>query len=156
MERLILAETFEAIVRKVAILEDLVVALGECSRAMGFRYFALSHHVDFATNHGLGVRLHNYPSAWEAWFDERSLGRFDPVHRASHVANNGFLWSCVPNMIQLTTGDREVFLAARREGIGDGLTVPAHVPGEWVRDWGGSPQSPRSDDHRGIQSVLRQ
>ena len=131
MERLILAETFEAIVRSVTNLDELVNALGECSRAMGFRYFALAHHVDFGTDGGCGVRLHNYPKSWEAWFDERSLGRFDPVHRASHVANNGFLWSRVPNMIQLTNGDRDVFLEARRVGIGDGLTVPAHVPGEY-------------------------
>jgi LuxR family quorum-sensing system transcriptional regulator CciR len=34
-------------------------------------------------------------------------------------------------MIQLTQGDLEVLSQARRFGIGDGFTVPAHVPGEY-------------------------
>lgn len=131
MKRMVLAESFEALVRNIGELEHLFAALSECSRAMGFRYFALAHHIDFAAIPGLGIRLHNYPAEWEAWFDQRSLGRFDPVHRASHVCNFGFSWSQVPNLIQLTSGDREVLREARRIGIGDGFTVPANVPGEY-------------------------
>jgi DNA-binding CsgD family transcriptional regulator len=99
---------------------------------MGFRYFALAHHVDFAASPWLGVRLHNYPAGWEQWFDERALGRMDPIHRASHTANFGFNWSLVPQMIQLTPGDHEVLREARRIGIGNGFTVPSHVPGEYL------------------------
>lgn len=131
MTSLNLAEAFETIVQTAVGLPDLFEALAESSQAMGFRYFALTHHVDFASAPELGIRLHNYPSHWEDWFDERALGRFDPIHRASHVANFGFTWSNVSRMIQLTQGDLEVLSQARRFGIGDGFTVPAHVPGEY-------------------------
>ena len=131
MARLMLAEAFETIVRSADALPSLFDALSDSSEAMGFRYFALTHHVDFANAPDLGIRLHNYPGHWEEWFDERALGRFDPIHRASHVANIGFTWSSVPQLIQLTRGDQEVLRQARRFGIGDGFTVPAHVPGEY-------------------------
>lgn len=111
--------------------DDLLGLLEECASAMGFRYFALTHHVDFASAPSAGIRLHNYPIEWQEWFDERSLGRFDPIHRASHVTSRGFTWTQVPNLIRLTSGDREVLDQARRIGIGDGFTVPAHVPGEY-------------------------
>jgi LuxR family transcriptional regulator, quorum-sensing system regulator CciR len=42
----------------------------------------------------------------------------------------GFAWSSLPQMIALTREDQRVLDLARREGIGDGFTVPAHVPGE--------------------------
>lgn len=98
---------------------------------MGFRYFALTHHIDFASASANGIRLHNYPAAWQEWFDKRSLGRFDPIHRASHVTSSGFAWAQVPNLIRLTSGDRDVLDQAKRMGICDGFTVPAHVPGEY-------------------------
>lgn len=98
---------------------------------MGFRYFALTHHVDFSLEPELAIRLHNYPSHWEEWFDERQLGRFDPIHRASHVASVGFHWSQVPELIRMTPGDHEVLKEARKFGIREGFTIPAHVPGEF-------------------------
>jgi len=131
MKRLILAESFEEIVRATGDLSTLFDALSDCSKAMGFRYFALAHHVDFASAPRRAIRVHNYPVDWEAWFDRRSLGRIDPIHRASHLASIGFNWSSVPDMISLTDADREVLREARRIGIGDGFTVPAHVPGEY-------------------------
>lgn len=131
MARFLLAETFELIVCRANGLDELSGALSEFTHEMGFRYFALSQHVDFRPGLNSGIRLHNYPSHWEAWFDERALGRFDPIHRASHVTSTGFNWSHVPAMIQLTTGDHDVLRAARQAGIGDGFTVPAHVPGEY-------------------------
>jgi LuxR family quorum-sensing system transcriptional regulator CciR len=76
------------------------------------------------------VRLHNYPAAWADYFDAQRLGPSDPVHRASHMTGVGFAWSQLPNLIRLTQRDREVLERARRNGIGEGFTVPAHIPGE--------------------------
>ncbi len=110
--------------------EALLEGLAEACDALGFDYFALTHHVDFAASGAKAVRIHTYPDAWVAWFDANRLGVSDPVHRASHVTSAGFAWSAVPGMIKLTPADRDVLERARREGIGDGFTVPAHVPGE--------------------------
>ena len=105
-------------------------ALAEVTREMGFSFFALSHHVDIRRAPKPAIRLHNYPDAWAEYYDSNSLGPSDPVHRASSVTSAGFAWSELAGMIPLTPGDREILERARLQGIGDGFTVPAHVPGE--------------------------
>ena len=122
----------DAFVREVRELENeeaLAGALGDVSRDLGFRYFALTHHVDVRRSSS-AIRIHNYPVGWAEWFDEQSLGAADPVHRATNVTSVGFSWSKLPEMIALTDRDRRILELARREGIGEGFTVPAHVPGE--------------------------
>ena len=109
--------------------EALAAALADVARDLGFRYFALTHHVDVRRS-SAAIRIHNYPDGWAEWFDEQSLGATDPVHRATNVTSVGFAWSQLPNMIALTDKDRRILELARREGIGEGFTVPAHVPGE--------------------------
>ena len=109
---------------------DLVDMLTEISREMGFSYFALTHHVDVRQAPSSIIRLDNYPSEWVDYFDSNQLGASDPVHRASHLTSVGFPWSRLPAMIALTPRDFEVLELAGARGIGDGFTVPAHVPGE--------------------------
>ncbi len=104
--------------------------LQEACEYMGSRYFALSHHVDFLVAPDMGVRLHNYPAEWAHWFDSRSLGLFDPVHRASQRTAAGFIWHDIGRFTSVVPADLEIFSRAEGFGIGDGLTIPAHVPGE--------------------------
>jgi LuxR family quorum-sensing system transcriptional regulator CciR len=122
-------DAFVRDVRKLETEEALGDALAEVSSDLGFRYFALTHHVDVRRS-SAAIRIHNYPAGWAEWFDEQSLGKTDPVHRASNMTCVGFAWSKLPEMIALTARDRHVLELARREGIGEGFTVPAHVPGE--------------------------
>lgn len=125
-------ERVDLFVRDISKIETeaaLTDALAEIAADLGCRYFALTHHVDVRRSTE-AIRLHNYPSAWAEWFDEQALGPSDPVHRASNVTSVGFSWSRLPQMIHLTAGDHKVLEGARGAGIGDGFTVPAHVPGE--------------------------
>lgn len=122
-------EAFVRDVRDLRTEDELAEALGEISSDLGFRYFALTHHLDVRKSSS-AIRLHNYPSGWAEWFDEQELGGADPVHRASHLTSVGFAWSKLEEMIPLTAKDQQVLDLARKEGIGDGFTVPAHVPGE--------------------------
>ena len=122
-------EAFVRDVRELETHEALAGALEDVSRDLGFRYFALTHHVDVRKSNA-AIRMHNYPQGWAEWFDDQSLGATDPVHRASNVTSVGFAWSELPEMIALSDKDRRVLELARREGIGEGFTVPAHVPGE--------------------------
>jgi LuxR family quorum-sensing system transcriptional regulator CciR len=110
--------------------EELAGLLEEISADMGFHYFALTHHVDIRQAPKPAIRLHNYPLEWAEYFDGQKLGTCDPVHRASNLTCVGFAWSKLPQMINLTPRDRLVLEKAGRNGIGDGFTVPAHVPGE--------------------------
>jgi LuxR family quorum-sensing system transcriptional regulator CciR len=122
-------EAFVRDVRKLSSEDELSGALEEITRDLGFRHFALTHHVDVRRS-SAAIRIHNYPNGWAEWFDEQSLGASDPVHRASNITSIGFAWSKLPEMIVLTAQDRQVLELARLQGLGEGFTVPAHVPGE--------------------------
>jgi LuxR family quorum-sensing system transcriptional regulator CciR len=110
--------------------EELAVLVEGASREIGFHYFALTHHLDIRAAPRPVIRLHNYPLGWVDYFDEQKLGPSDPVHRASHLTTVGFAWSRLDRMIRLTPRDHAVLELAACNGIGDGYTVPAHVPGE--------------------------
>jgi LuxR family quorum-sensing system transcriptional regulator CciR len=122
-------EAFVRDVRDLTREEELAEAIAGVGEELGLRYFALTHHVDLLRSAG-AIRLHNYPEGWADWFDKEGLGASDPVHRASSLTSVGFAWSELPRMLVLTARDSQVLEAARRNGIGDGFTVPAHVPGE--------------------------
>lgn len=122
-------DAFVRDVRRLESEEELASAIAEIALELGFRYFALTHHVDVRRS-SAAVRIHNYPDGWAEWFDNQSLGGSDPVHRASNVTSVGFAWSRLPELIALTDKDLRVLELARCEGIGEGFTVPAHVPGE--------------------------
>lgn len=110
--------------------DELAELLRAICDLLGFQYFALAHHVDVSRAGAKAIRVHNYPSQWVDFYDARALGVSDPVHRASHLTRVGFRWSRIPDMIQLTRNDRKMFDWGRQQGIGDGFTVPANVPGE--------------------------
>jgi LuxR family quorum-sensing system transcriptional regulator CciR len=119
-----------SIAQQVETEQDLEMAMVAVTRELGFQYFALSHHVDFAAVPEKAARLHNYPERWRDYYDRHGLGISDPVHRASHVTSVGFCWSRIPEMIALTPADRAILALGQEQGIGNGFTVPAHVPGE--------------------------
>lgn len=104
-------------------------ALAQACQDMGLAYFALSHHVDLA-NSPQAIRIHNYPESWEEWYIANRLGLCDPIHRASHVTARGFYWREVSNLVPMSRNDHRLLERGIRVGLGDGVTVPAHVPGE--------------------------
>jgi len=118
------------IVEGVRSVDDLTAAMAVVAAHLGFQHFALTHHVDVLAAGAGAIRIHNYPARWADYYDRQALGVSDPVHRASHVTSVGFCWSRMPRMIPLTAEDRRVLALGREQGIGDGFTVPAHVPGE--------------------------
>jgi LuxR family transcriptional regulator, quorum-sensing system regulator CciR len=130
MIRIRIVEEFVAEIATVDTVAGLKRALQRAKVAMGFDYFALTHHADILDPRSKVIRIHDYPEIWVSQFDLRRLGRVDPVHRASHTQNNGFLWSQIGNMIQMRPEDWAIIELARKYGIGEGYTVPANVPGE--------------------------
>jgi LuxR family quorum-sensing system transcriptional regulator CciR len=104
--------------------------LADIAKELGFAHFALSHHVDLRNSSEPAIRIHNYPEEWERYYDRQHVGRTDPVHRACQTTAVGFAWSQLPRMIPLTRRDHRLLKAAAKQGLGDGFTVPAHVPGE--------------------------
>lgn len=121
---------FARVVEAAEQKDDLAEALVDICAVLGFQYFALTHHVDILDAAGPTIRLHNYPAKWADFYDKHALGVSDPVHRASHKSSLGFPWSRIGDMIPMTVGDRRVLALGTEQGIGDGFTVPANVPGE--------------------------
>lgn len=127
---LALAEQFIDVVRSIDDRRALETAMADITRELGFEHYALSHHVDLIEEGQGAIRLHNYPVAWAAFYDANAFGVTDPVHRAAHVTSVGFRWSHIHAMIPLTSADRRIMALGLKQGIGDGFTVPANVPGE--------------------------
>jgi len=121
---------FASLVEAAGDADELGRVLRAITRDLGFQYFAVTHHVDVLAAGERAIRLHNYPAQWADYYDAQALGVSDPVHRASHVTSVGFRWSQMPRMIPLTAHDRRILALGREQGIGDGFTVPANVPGE--------------------------
>lgn len=109
--------------------DELFEALSRACHDMGFRYFALSHHVDFAVAES-AVRIHNYPPGWEEWYDANRLALADPIHRASHRSAGAFFWRDLKKLIGMTSHEERMMARGQHAGFGDGVTVPANVPGE--------------------------
>lgn len=117
-------------IETAASIDELADAMVAATLEMGFQNFALTHHVERKAIGYSAVRLHNYPDHWVDHYDRHALVFCDPVHRASHVTNLGFPWSRLEQMIPMTQGDRAMMRLGQQQGIYDGFTVPANIPGE--------------------------
>lgn len=156
MPKLAIADAFVDRARVASSEAELFELLLDCCRAVGIRFFALVHHVNFGLEQVPAIRLHNYPAAWQRWFDENQLGRSDPVHRASQLICEGFRWSIVPDLVPMTSLDRSVFSQARVVGIGDGYTIPTHVPGEFTGScsFAMSPGEPFTREFQAVAQII--
>lgn len=130
MDAFAAAQDFAGTVSASPSFDRLSDALEDICQTVGIRYFALSHHVDF-TSAPRALRVHNYPEGWQEWYDANRLGMSDPIHRASHRTVQGFYWREVPQLIPMSRSDHRMLGRGRGIGLGEGVTVPAHVPGEF-------------------------
>jgi LuxR family quorum-sensing system transcriptional regulator CciR len=130
MPRFQRAQDYLSDVSKTGTEAELTDTLAGITAELGFSYFALTHHVDIRRVAQPPIRLNNYPRDWVDYYDENALGVSDPVHRAAHVTSVGFVWSEIPRMIAMTAADHEILLRGDAQGVGNGFTVPANVPGE--------------------------
>ncbi len=105
-------------------------ALSEATKSLGFDYFSLSYGKrPYGPDSDL-LLIHDYPEAWAKIYAGFELARVDPVRRASERAMTGFAWRQIETYIPLTRTDRQILAVGRENGIGDGYTVPRHIPGD--------------------------
>lgn len=109
--------------------ERLFAALSQAAERMGFDHFALSFDRRGGSDAG-SILVHNYPETWAKLYIGLDLATTDPIRRASERSLTGFHWDHLERYIPLTRGDRQILAVARENGIGDGYTVPRHLPGE--------------------------
>lgn len=110
--------------------QELADILTDVSRELGFDHFALVNHVDISDGAVEAFRVHNYPVGWAMQIGTRRRLTNDPVVLAAYTTHLGFRWRDVPSMVKLTASQMDVLAEALRQGIGEGFTVPSHIPGE--------------------------
>lgn len=108
---------------------ELSTALCAASCRLGFDHFALSLEVRTQSHTPQETLLHDYPEEWAKIYTGFDLAGQDPVRRASDKSFVGFTWNQLEEIIPLTRGDRQMLSVGRECGIGDGYTVPRHLPG---------------------------
>ena len=127
--RLSFAEEFARELVEIETTAGLEEALKRTSRFMGFDHFALTLEARSVSEKPPEVLLHDYPDEWAKVYINFDLGGKDPVRRACDKSFSGFTWANIENMIPVTRGDRQMFAVGRECGIGDGYTIPRHLPG---------------------------
>jgi DNA-binding HTH domain-containing proteins len=104
-------------------------ALSHAARRMGFDHFALAY--DRWSSVQDGMLVHDYPDEWAKVYVGFDLRGADPIRRAGERSMTGFAWRRqLASLITLTQGDHQMLMVGRENGIGDGFTVPRHLPGE--------------------------
>jgi LuxR family quorum-sensing system transcriptional regulator CciR len=121
-------QEFIRLVRKADALDELKSLLDDTTRSFGFTYFMLGHHVNLIK--GSLVHISNYPMSFVEEMSKRPHFADDPVMRACQTRSASFRWSELPNLIPLSRYQEEILMNAERAGIGEGVTVPASIPGE--------------------------
>jgi len=114
--------------RSVTTLGNLHELLQATVQSFGFQYYALGHHASVAQDNLL--QIGNYPDAWMHTLYQREYIFDDPVLRACQNTAVGFRWSEVDKLIELSAKQKEILACASRAGMGEGFTVPVHIPGE--------------------------
>lgn len=125
-----LVEAFEKRVNACTALHELAPPLGDAGREIGFDYFALTLCDNLQQSTPRFKHLDSYPAAYAEVFVARGLYRFDPALQLAQRRIGGFPWKRIGELMPLKSFQSELLRQAAREGLRDGYTIPANVPGE--------------------------
>jgi LuxR family quorum-sensing system transcriptional regulator CciR len=128
MSRFSDVQTFVSEANRVQSIPALTTLMESIVSELGFEYFALGHHVNVLS--GNLVQIIKYPPSWAEMVLERNYITKDPILVASETSAAGFRWSEISRLIKLTRGQKQILEEAKQNGMGEGFTVPMHIPGE--------------------------
>ncbi|MEJ1968058.1 MAG: LuxR family transcriptional regulator [Rhizomicrobium sp.] len=123
-------QQFVQAANRVTEFNELQNLLGDTVRTLGFDHYALFNHIRPSQSRELPVRLHDYPEVFGELFRERGYLHDDPVLVACQKSAVPFTWEEVPQLVSLTSKQREAFEAPKLAGIASSFIVPIHIPGE--------------------------
>ena len=121
--------TFVAALKAADTLDTIEIILGEATQAYAFDHFALVQRLSRRSAIA-PVRLTDYPVEWIEHLLKEERFTDDPVLIASELTVAPFTWAELPALLPLTRRHTGYMQAARARGLGQGYTVPIHVPGE--------------------------
>lgn len=126
---LAVVQDFVTAAAKAGNMADLRALIASAVHDLGFKHFAIIHHVRFGIPEDENVRLTNYPVEWVGYVREQ-LKVPDPVVRAAERISSGFKWDQLDSLLDMTPAEIDHMAQAARHGLVQGYTVPNHVPGE--------------------------
>ena len=124
-----LVNKFVKTVKTAADLSEVEAVLGQATRAFEFDHFALIQRLSQRNSTG-PIQLTDYPRDWIECMLRNEFFVHDPVLMASERSVAAFAWDELDEIITMTPHHVRFMDAARSQGLGDGFTVPIHVPGE--------------------------
>lgn len=98
---------------------------------LGFDYFSFVHHVATGKVPPDAVGMVHFPASLDEQVEDRIIVPYDPVHVACQRTTVGFRWSQIENLIPLSEPQRQMLTESVKRGLGEGFTVPVHLPGEY-------------------------
>jgi DNA-binding CsgD family transcriptional regulator len=125
-----LVEQFADHVDRCASLAELAAITEDAAREIGFEFFALTLCDNLRQTAPRFEHLDNYPAAYAEVFVAQRLYRVDPILNAAQRRIGGFAWQRVGEILGFRAGHSGLLERAAREGLRDGYTIPANVPGE--------------------------
>lgn len=125
-----LVEAFEKRVDACTTLDELVSILSEAGGEIGYNYCALTICDNFKQTEPRFRHYDTYPAAYAELFVAKGLYRFDPVLIAAQRRIGGIPWKRVGDFVPLHSNQAELLRQAAKQGLRDGYTIPANVPGE--------------------------
>lgn len=111
-------------------METLSSRLQSITYEMGFRYYALIHHLHPTNWQKLKIALHNCPGEWVKAYRDLKLYKNDPILQACSLTGIGFVWDDLAKIIEMSERRLKVLSLFRDAGVGQGITIPVHIPGE--------------------------
>lgn len=124
-----IADALGTELNEVATRPQLEAVLVKAAHQLGFAHYALSLETHSGSAMPPAFLIHDYPDEWAKVYVSFDLAGQDPVRRACDQSLIGFAWDHIGELIPLTRGDRQMLAVGKECGIGDGFTVPRHLPG---------------------------
>lgn len=121
-------QSFVRDVRAAPTLTDIGLVLKAATRQFNFDHFALAQQT--SANRLGTLRLSDFPDAWVERLTGHGLVANDPVLLACERQVTPFAWSHLPGLLPMTRRHHDFMAQARAAGLGEGYTVPIHIPGQ--------------------------
>jgi len=125
-----LIEQFARRLERCTTLAEVAAVLGDAARELSFEFFAITFCDNLRQTAPRFSHLDNYPAVYAEVFIAKKLYRIDPMLHLAQRRIGGIPWDRVGDYYPLQSSHNDLLKRAAREGLRDGYTVPANIPGE--------------------------